>query len=271
MAEVDTSQLEEVGQRIAAARRAAGLTQHELAESVGTSLGRVDRYELGRSDPSEHLERIAKVTRRSTRWLLTGSDPDETDGTDEPDETDETDETDEALLAALGRRVEEARHAAGLTESELAAKLGVDEEKVARYESGQDDASTVLDSIAQATGSSRAWLQGETDEPDDLDRLITGLRQQRDGIKRRLAKLDDREQDLQVRESILAAREDLIGVQQDEFEREWEARLQELEELHRSVVESGSAFAERAAELRQSRMDAAADLAQQEQRPASKA
>ena len=130
MAEAEIAQFEEVGQRIAAARRAAGLTQRELAESVGTSLGRVDRYELGRSDPSEHLERIAKVTRRSTRWLLTGSDPEETD---------------EAMLAALGHRVEEARHAAGLTESELAAKLGVDEEKVARYESGQEDASTVLD------------------------------------------------------------------------------------------------------------------------------
>ncbi|HEY8792248.1 MAG TPA: helix-turn-helix domain-containing protein [Gaiellaceae bacterium] len=244
MPEVDTSQLEEMGQRIAAARRAAGLTQGELAEGIGTSLGRVDRYELGRSDPSEHLERVAKVTRRSMRWLLTGSD---------------LDETDEAMLAALGRRVQEARHAAGLTESELAAKLGVDEEKVARYESGQDDVSTVLDSIAQATGSSRAWLRGETDEPDELDRLFSALAQQRDETKQRQAELDRLEQEFRLRQSDLEERELLIRRQREEFEQEAEQRLRELEELHRNVVASAHGFADRAAELRRTQTSGASE------------
>jgi len=261
VAEVDTAQLEEVGQRIAAARLAAGLTQRELAESVGTSLGRVDRYELGRSDPAEHLERIAKVPRRSTRWLLTGSDPDETD---------------EAMLAALGHRVQEARHAAGLTESELAAKLGVDEEKVARYESGQEDASTVLDSIAQATGSSRAWLGGENDEPDELDRLLSALAQRRDETKQRQAELDRLEQELRLRESDLEEREQLIRHQQEEVEQEAEQRLRELEELHRNVLASADAFANRASEIRRTHSSGASESEdaapeEQEQEPAPSA
>ena len=215
----------QVGERIAVARKTAGLSQRALGKRLGISVQQVEDLEGGRTDPSSYIDRVAEVTRRSSDWFLADADADA--------------DADDAITEALGRRVIEARD----PDAEPAEQRGA-----------LEDASLV-----------------EEDELDELDRLVTGLRQQRDAIKRRLAKLDDREQDLQVRESILAAREDLIGVQQDEFEREWEARLQELEELHRSVVESGSAFAERAAELRQSRMDAAADLAQQEQRPASKA
>jgi len=207
----------QVGERIAVARKTAGLSQRALGKRLGISVQQVEDLEGGRTDPSSYIDRVAEVTRRSSDWFLADAD------------VDADADADDAMTEALGRRVIEARD----PDAEPAEQRGA-----------LEDASLV-----------------EEDELDELDRLVTGLRQQRDAIKRRLAKLDDREQDLQVRESILAAREDLIGVQQDELEREWEARLQELEELHRSVVESGSAFAERAAALRQSHANDAADLA----------
>jgi transcriptional regulator with XRE-family HTH domain len=211
----------QVGERIAVARKTAGLSQRALGKRLGISAQQVEALEGGRSDPSSYIDRVAEVTRRSSDWLLTGA---------------EAAGDDDAMTQALERRVIEARE----PDEQPADERGVLEDQ----------------SLAKE------------DEPDELDRLVTGLRQQRDEIKRRLTELDDREHDLQVRESILAGREDLIRVQQAKFERESEARLQELEELHRRVVESGSAFAERAAELRQSRMDAAEKLSEDEQQPA---
>ncbi len=55
----------ELSRRLAAARRAAGLTQTELAERMGTKQSAISRIEAGRQLPSlEMLERFARATGR---------------------------------------------------------------------------------------------------------------------------------------------------------------------------------------------------------------
>jgi transcriptional regulator with XRE-family HTH domain len=62
---------DEIGRRVADARRAAQLTQMDLARGVGVRLGLIEDYESGRRPiPIERLERIAKVTGSSTAAIL---------------------------------------------------------------------------------------------------------------------------------------------------------------------------------------------------------
>ena len=146
MARLDERQLLEIGERITDARRAIGLTQAALAEHLGLPLGVVDTFELGRADASKHIQKIAEVTGRSTQWLLTGSEPSSTG---------------DSMLVLLGERVRDARQAAGLSESELAQRLGLVEGEVAEFEAGAKDASTLLERIAEATGRPSEWFRDE--------------------------------------------------------------------------------------------------------------
>jgi len=55
----------ELGRRIAARRKAAGLTQSELAELMGTKQSAISRLEAGRGTPSlDMIERFAQGTGR---------------------------------------------------------------------------------------------------------------------------------------------------------------------------------------------------------------
>lgn len=68
---------EQAGMRIREARRAAGLTQEDLARSVGVSRSAVAQWETGRSGQvGGNLARIAAVLRVSVEHLLTGGAPD---------------------------------------------------------------------------------------------------------------------------------------------------------------------------------------------------
>ena len=64
-----------VGERILKARRAAGLTQDELAERVGVRAGTILRWENGHQEPrGRRLQVIADATGKSVAWLQTGHD-----------------------------------------------------------------------------------------------------------------------------------------------------------------------------------------------------
>jgi len=52
----------------------------------------------------------------------------------------------------LGTRVRHAREGAGLTQAELAKKIGVDQPMVSRFEKGRDIGSILLTKIAEVTG-----------------------------------------------------------------------------------------------------------------------
>lgn len=63
---------EDIGARIAAARREAGLTQEELADLVGVSTRSQQGYESGDVVPYRHMGKIADITKRPVSWFLHG-------------------------------------------------------------------------------------------------------------------------------------------------------------------------------------------------------
>jgi len=66
----------QLGQRIASARKAAGLTQEFLAEELGLDRSAVSRLESGdRQLDTLELSRIAEILDRSIEWFLTQSSP----------------------------------------------------------------------------------------------------------------------------------------------------------------------------------------------------
>jgi transcriptional regulator with XRE-family HTH domain len=67
---------EDVGRRVARARRESGLTQRDAARHLKVSLWTIDELEAGRRDPERHLRRIADLTDRPTSWFRDGSDVD---------------------------------------------------------------------------------------------------------------------------------------------------------------------------------------------------
>lgn len=70
------------GDRLAAAREAAGLTQKELAQRVGVKFGTLRNWEDDLSEPrANRLSMLAGILGVSLRWLLTA----EGEGLDAPD------------------------------------------------------------------------------------------------------------------------------------------------------------------------------------------
>ena len=69
-----------LGERIAALRRARGLSQAELARRLKISASAMGMYEQGRREPSaQMLVLLARELEVSTDFLLTGSSPAEHD------------------------------------------------------------------------------------------------------------------------------------------------------------------------------------------------
>lgn len=71
----------EIGERIAQARRHAGLRQEDLADMIGVSTRTVQGYELGETSQYRRLKAISEVTGRPVEWFLHGDRPDEADPT----------------------------------------------------------------------------------------------------------------------------------------------------------------------------------------------
>lgn len=63
---------QDIGARIATARKEAGLTQEELADLVGVSTRSLQGYEAGEVLPYRHLSKFADVLQRTVPWLLHG-------------------------------------------------------------------------------------------------------------------------------------------------------------------------------------------------------
>jgi PAS domain S-box-containing protein len=69
----DSTELARIGRRIAQARKAAGLTQEELAVRVGVTRRSIQGYEAGSVSPYRHLDQLAEAVQRSQGWLLSDS------------------------------------------------------------------------------------------------------------------------------------------------------------------------------------------------------
>ena len=114
-----------VGRRIGQARRERGLTQADLATRIGVSLGLVDRYESGKTDPSDKLAQIAEVTGRQISWFTERHDGERAG-------------FESMLPAALGRRIAESRVQGGDTRREPP-----DERQVAAHDESGSQPPTV--------------------------------------------------------------------------------------------------------------------------------
>jgi transcriptional regulator with XRE-family HTH domain len=90
--------------------------------------------------------------------------------------------------AAVGRRIRQARRELGLTQAELATRIGVSLAALDRFETGNGDASDKLDEIAGATGKSVSWYT-TADHPDAGEAYETGLPAE---LRRRLAESNGR-------------------------------------------------------------------------------
>jgi HTH-type transcriptional regulator, cell division transcriptional repressor len=106
MAENDTNttwfsaEVATFGDRLAGAREAAGLTQHDMAKRLGVRLTTVQAWEDDASEPrSNRLQMVAGMLSVSIRWLLTG----EGDGLDAPSAPGIHDAATTEALADLAR------------------------------------------------------------------------------------------------------------------------------------------------------------------------
>ena len=77
--------------------------------------------------------------------------------------------------AAIGQRIKEKRKEAGLNQKELAAKVGLSEASVSKYEHGkvEDATHNMLNKFADVLGVSIAWLLGLEEKPKESASLLS--------------------------------------------------------------------------------------------------
>lgn len=101
-----------VGERIRKYRTERGMTQKELAEKCGMFDSAIRRYEIGKQNPKkETLERIAAALEIDAFRIYTN---------------------DTGLT--IGDRIRKYRKECGLTQSEVAKKIGVTKQAISKYE-----------------------------------------------------------------------------------------------------------------------------------------
>ena len=130
------------GERIAQARRAAGLSRGQLAQTLGLRLWDVEQIESGRSEPpDELLRRIAEAIGVSPLWLRTGADVLQLDDR----RTDD--------LAARERLLEEREKELAARETELRRREAAVAAREARVEAAQAPAPAVSAAARGLPGS----------------------------------------------------------------------------------------------------------------------
>ncbi len=88
--------------------------------------------------------------------------------------------------AAIGQRIKEKRKEAGLNQKELAAKVGLSEASVSKYEHGkvEDATHNMLNKFADVLGVSIAWLLGlEEKQKENASLLSTEEKRLVDGFR----------------------------------------------------------------------------------------
>lgn len=109
-----------IGQKIKATRKNAGLTQKELAQKMGLSFQSIAQWENDLRKPK--IETLKKIA----------------DALECPIDTFTTDDFDEEIPppALISKKIHDCRTAAGLTQQELAEKIGLDGATIGKYERG---------------------------------------------------------------------------------------------------------------------------------------
>ena len=128
----------EFGRRLREARRRAGLSQAEVAARLGIRQGYVSRVELG----TENITLSACVRFAQAVGCLFS-----------PEFMPPTPRDSDGGIAEFARRLREARRRAGLSQAELAARLGMTQGYVSRVERGAQNISlSACEAFADAVG-----------------------------------------------------------------------------------------------------------------------
>ena len=129
--------MREFGRRLRDARKQAGLTQAEVARRVGARQGYVSSVERGAQNITlSYCVRFADAVgcTFSTEFMR---EPADSDG-----------------IVEFGRRLREARKRLGLSQAEVAARLGVTQAYVSRIELGRANITfSACEAFARAVGS----------------------------------------------------------------------------------------------------------------------
>lgn len=107
------------------------------------------------------------------------------------------------LREELGKRIAAARKAAGLSQQELAHKIGLKHaQDISRYERGKVEVPSFrIDLIAEATGRQRSYFTRDPTEPEPVapDHLRQAIREETAGILDLLQRIDARLQRVERR------------------------------------------------------------------------
>lgn len=137
--------------RIRDARKDAGITQENLAQSLGINRATMSKYETGAIDPpASKLQCIAEALGVCVQDLI----------------GDET----EVTCMTYGQRIRAARKKAGMTQTELAKKLGIPYQSIGQWEKDRRKPKLeTLQRIAEALGVPILDLLGVDKGRDDAD------------------------------------------------------------------------------------------------------
>ena len=82
----------------------------------------------------------------------------------------------EQITKSVGKRIQECRQKAGLTQEQLSEKSGISQKHISRIEQGYHDTHfTMIYKIAKALNTSTAYLLGDVDDPDDKSFVVEAL------------------------------------------------------------------------------------------------
>ena len=132
--------------RLGEARKNAGYTQKAVSVETGIPLGTIRRWEQGQNDPDmSSLVTLAKLYDTSLDYIL-----------ENKPETQQSE-------TGVETQVKKMRERAGLTQKQLAEKIGTSQQQIARFEAGTEVRASTLVKLSEALDVSISSLLGLTD------------------------------------------------------------------------------------------------------------
>jgi len=156
-----------IGNNIRTFRKLRDLTQKELASMLNLSQWTIKDYECGQRSAMHRIKAIAKALQIDPDLLVGKKTLDEiptlfgeTKKPKKKEVKEEKIDTENTVSNKIGRNISRLRQDAGLTQQELAEKVGVTWEMISRYERGESSPMSKIEKITEALNVSSNELLG---------------------------------------------------------------------------------------------------------------